>query len=111
MGFVACLASVCIVITSNHWLQVPAIMEDKLGDATDFIAAIERFTEAIQLNRGNYQLWSQRSAALARVGKYQEALEDAKRCHELKPDWPKVSVTMTALFSVASRRGPGVCCQ
>ena len=72
-------------------MQLPAIMEDKLGDVSDFMAAIERFTEAIQLNRSNYQLWSQRSAALARVGKYQEALEDARRCHELKPEWPKVS--------------------
>ena len=62
-------------------MQLPAIMEDKLGDVSDFMAAIERFTEAIQLNRSNYQLWSQRSAALARVGKYQEALEDARRCH------------------------------
>ena len=53
-------------------MQLPAIMEDKLGDVSDFMAAIERFTEAIQLNRSNYQLWSQRSAALARVGKYQE---------------------------------------
>ena len=34
---------------------------------------------------------SQHSAALARVGKYQEALEDATRCHELTPHWPKVS--------------------
>ena len=31
-------------------------MEDKLGDVSDFMAAIERFTEAIQLNRSNYQL-------------------------------------------------------
>ena len=58
-------------------------MENKLQDDSDFQAAIEQFTEAIQLNRNNFQLWSQRSAALARVGRYQEALDDARRCHEL----------------------------
>lgn len=64
-------------------------MEDKIGEEGDFLAAIERFTEAITLNRNNHQLFSQRSAAYARIGKFNEALEDAKRCYELKPDWPK----------------------
>ena len=27
-------------------MQLPAIMEDKLGDVSDFMAAIERFTVA-----------------------------------------------------------------
>ena len=56
----------------------------------DFLAAIERFTEAITLNRNNYQLFSQRSAAYARIKKYSKALEDAQRCYELKADWSKV---------------------
>ena len=56
----------------------------------DFLQAIDRYTEAITLNRNNYLLFSNRSAAYARVGKFAEALEDAKRCHELKSDWPKV---------------------
>lgn len=67
------------------------IMEEKLVEEGDFLAAIERFTEAITLNRNNYQLFGQRSAAFARIGRFTEALEDAKRCHELKPDWSKVS--------------------
>ena len=80
-------------------------MEDKLGEEGDFIAAIERFTEAITLNRNNYQLFSQRSAAYARVGKYTEALEDAKRCQELKPDWPKVSIpSIVLIFNVTAVR-------
>ena len=61
-----------------------------LTDEGDFFHAIERYTEAITLNRNNQLLFSNRSAAYARVGKFAEALEDAKRCHELKPDWPKV---------------------
>ena len=56
----------------------------------DFLQAIERYTEAITLNRNNHLLFSNRSAAYSRVGKFREALDDAKRCRELKPDWPKV---------------------
>ena len=59
-------------------------------DEGDFLLAIDRYTAAITLNRNNHVLFSNRSAAYARVGKFAEALEDAKRCHELKPDWPKV---------------------
>ncbi|XP_003387135.1 PREDICTED: tetratricopeptide repeat protein 28 [Amphimedon queenslandica] len=62
--------------------------EDRFEDG-DFLAAIERFTEAITLNRNNFQLFCQRSAAYARIGRHNEALEDAKRCHELKPDYAK----------------------
>ena len=70
----------------------------EVSDEGDFLLAIDRYTEAITLNRNNHVLFSNRSAAYARVGKFAEALEDAKRCHELKPDWPKVS---TVLDSVA----------
>ena len=62
----------------------------EVSDEGDFLLAIDRYTQAITLNRNNHVLFSNRSAAYARVGKFSEALEDAKRCHELKPDWPKV---------------------
>lgn len=64
----------------------------EVSDEGDFLLAIDRYTEAITLNRNNHVLFSNRSAAYARVGKFAEALQDAKRCHELKPDWPKVSI-------------------
>ena len=64
----------------------------EVSDEGDFLLAIDRYTEAITLNRNNHILFSNRSAAYARVGKFAEALEDAKRCHELKSDWPKVSL-------------------
>lgn len=60
------------------------------SDEGDFLQAIDRYTEAITLNKNNHILFSNRSAAYARVCKFAEALQDAKRCHELKPDWPKV---------------------
>lgn len=56
----------------------------------DFQQAIERFTEAITLNRNDHVLFSNRSYAYAKMGHFTEALEDARRCQELKPDWPKV---------------------
>ena len=56
----------------------------------DFQQAIDRFTEAITLNRNDHVLFSNRSYAYAKMGCFTEALEDARRCQELKPDWPKV---------------------
>ena len=75
-------------------LPLPAVMVDAVAEEGDFLQAIERYTEAISLNRNNHLLFYNRSAAYARVGKFAEALEDAKRCHELKPDWPKVKTVI-----------------
>ena len=83
---------VCTHTHTSHTHTVPTTAMDPLGDEGDFLQAIERYTEAITLNRNNYLLFSNRSAAYARIGKFHEALEDAKRCHELKSDWPKVSI-------------------
>ena len=66
-------------------------MNELAGEEGDFLQAIERFTEAITLDHSNHTLFSNRSAAYARVGRFSEALKDAQRCHELKRDWPKVS--------------------
>ena len=37
----------------------------------------------------NYLLYSNRSAIYARLGKHSEALADAEKTVQLKPDWPK----------------------
>ena len=63
---------------------------NKIDDEMEFTQAIDQFTAAIELNRSNYTLYSNRSAAYIRLGRYAEALEDAKKTLELKPDWPKV---------------------
>ena len=65
-------------------------MNEVVEEEGDFLQAIDRFTEAITLDHSNHTLFSNRSAAYARVGKFSEALKDAQRCHELKRDWPKV---------------------
>ena len=63
---------------------------NKIDDDMEFTQAIDQFTAAIELNHSNYTLYSNRSAAYVRLGRYAEALEDAKKTLELKPDWPKV---------------------
>ncbi|KAJ2782428.1 Hsp90 cochaperone [Coemansia interrupta] len=51
--------------------------------------AIKLFTQAIELDPTNHVLYSNRSASLASLKKYEDALADAEKTVELKPDWPK----------------------
>jgi stress-induced-phosphoprotein 1 len=55
----------------------------------DYAKAVEHFTDAIALDPSNHVLYSNRSAAYASQGQFQQALADAERTVELKPDWPK----------------------
>ncbi|CAA7029063.1 unnamed protein product [Microthlaspi erraticum] len=55
----------------------------------DFTSAILHFTEAIDLAPTNHVLFSNRSAAHASLHHYADALSDAEKTVELKPDWPK----------------------
>ncbi|GAV75611.1 TPR_1 domain-containing protein/TPR_11 domain-containing protein [Cephalotus follicularis] len=57
--------------------------------AGDFAAAARHFSEAIALSPTNHVLYSNRSAAHASLHEYTEALADAKKTVDLKPDWPK----------------------
>ena len=77
-------------VTEQHEKSPEKSPTNKTDD-TDFAEAIEQFTAAIELNRSNYTLYSNWLAAYIRLGRYAEALEDAKKTLELKPDWPKVN--------------------
>ncbi|EDW45379.1 stress-induced-phosphoprotein 1 [Drosophila sechellia] len=57
--------------------------------AEKFDDAVAAYTEAIALDDQNHVLYSNRSAAFAKAGKFQEALEDAEKTIQLNPTWPK----------------------
>lgn len=51
--------------------------------------AIKCYSEAIELDSKNHVLFSNRSAAYAKAGKYNEALSDAEKILEINPAWSK----------------------
>lgn len=57
--------------------------------ADSFEEAIAAYTEAIDLDPSNYVLFSNRSAAYAKAGKYELALKDADQTIALNPTWAK----------------------
>ena len=56
----------------------------------DFETAVNLYGEAIVLDPGNHILFSNRSAALVKLGHFARALQDASRAVELNAKWPKV---------------------
>lgn len=54
-----------------------------------FCAYSDKFTQAIALTPENHILYSNRSAAYASKKDYANALKDAEKTTEIKPDWPK----------------------
>ncbi|KAL2157975.1 hypothetical protein VTH06DRAFT_4784 [Thermothelomyces fergusii] len=57
--------------------------------AKNFDEAIDKFTQAIALDPNNHILYSNRSAAYASKKDWDNALSDAEKTTQLKPDWPK----------------------
>lgn len=57
--------------------------------AEKFDEAIAAYTEAIALDDKNYVLYSNRSAAYAKAGRFAEALSDAEKTIEINPTWAK----------------------
>ncbi|KAM7448655.1 Stress-induced-phosphoprotein 1 [Porites harrisoni] len=71
--------------------------------AGDLAKAVECYTEAISLDPSNHVFYSNRSAAYAKDKKYEQALADAKKCVELKPDWGKGYSRLGAALSFLGR--------
>ncbi|KAI9759881.1 MAG: Hsp90 cochaperone [Chaenotheca gracillima] len=57
--------------------------------AKDFDLAIEKFSKAIELDPSNHILYSNRSGAYASKRQYAQALEDANKVTEMKPEFAK----------------------
>jgi stress-induced-phosphoprotein 1 len=57
--------------------------------------AVNYFTDAIAMDEINAILFSNRSAAYASLKDYRNALKDAEKTIELKPDWAKVIMDQT----------------
>jgi stress-induced-phosphoprotein 1 len=55
----------------------------------NFDDAIDKFTQAIALQPENHILYSNRSAAYASKKEWDNALQDAEKTTEIKPDWAK----------------------
>lgn len=65
--------------------------------------AVRLYSEALALDSRNHVLYSNRSAAYAKAGKYMEALKDADKTVELKPDWSKGHSRRGAALSYLGR--------
>lgn len=57
--------------------------------AKNFDEAIDKFTQAIEIQPENHILYSNRSAAYASKKDWANALKDAEKTTEIKPDWAK----------------------
>lgn len=55
----------------------------------NFDKAIEFYTQAIEANPADHTIYGNRSASFHNLKKFDEALVDAEKCIEIKPDWSK----------------------
>ncbi|KAF4542527.1 Tetratricopeptide TPR-1 [Lasiodiplodia theobromae] len=62
---------------------------NKLFSAKQFPEAIEKFSQAIEIDPSNHVLYSNRSACYASLRDFDNALKDAEKTTEIKPDWSK----------------------
>ena len=56
----------------------------------DLQLAIRLYTQSLQHDPDDHAVYSNRSMAYEKTGKYEKALKDAEMSIQLKPDWVKV---------------------
>ncbi|XP_023835104.1 tetratricopeptide repeat protein 28-like [Salvelinus sp. IW2-2015] len=65
----------------------------------DFQAALSLYGDALRADPQNCILYSNRSAAFHKLGRYQAALDDAVKARLLNPKWPKASFFANGMLS------------
>ncbi len=55
----------------------------------DYVTAVQKYTEAISFDPNDHLFFSNRSACYANLKQYDDALDDARKCVELKPDFAR----------------------
>lgn len=68
--------------------------------AKKYEEAIEAYSASLALNSTNHTVWSNRSASLMMLKRFEDALRDAEVCRRLRPDWPKVDVVTAGMFTI-----------
>ncbi|KRY50815.1 Stress-induced-phosphoprotein 1 [Trichinella britovi] len=98
------------VVFHSTFLYVDNMESAALKDAgnialsqENYAEAIDLYTKAIKLDPNNYILYSNRSAAHAKNKNYDEALADAEKTIELKPDWAKGYSRKAAALSLLGK--------
>ncbi|XP_037078157.1 tetratricopeptide repeat protein 28-like, partial [Pollicipes pollicipes] len=73
--------------------------------AGEFDSAVRLYTEAISLDPSNHVLYSNRSAALAKLGQFSAAYQDGLKAHRLCPTWPKAYYRQGVALQCMGRHG------
>ncbi|KAG8084649.1 hypothetical protein GUJ93_ZPchr0010g10693 [Zizania palustris] len=69
----------------------------------DYLVAVDAYTQAIELNPNDATFHSNRSLCWMRAGLAERALEDAKACRALRPDWAKACYREGAALRLLQR--------
>lgn len=80
----------------NQALYLQKIRESSEAvNSGDFRRAVQLYSEAIALDPSNHILYTNRSAAYAKLQQYKKSVEDARKAKELNPKWPKVGISLS----------------
>lgn len=75
---------------------------NKALSENNYEEALRLYTEALSLDN-NAVLYSNRSAAHTKAGNYVQALDDAEKAIEMRPDWIKVRFVYIKTFKKFDR--------
>ncbi|NXA43645.1 TTC31 protein, partial [Eudromia elegans] len=70
-------------------VALPADLGNEAAQKGLYAAAVQAFTDAMQLNPREHRLFGNRSYCYEKLERYEEALQDAQASLRLQPGWPK----------------------